>query len=357
MGNDKRQRTNVRKVQESNRHYNYESTTKGTTTATTASYSGGGSKTNKDVEQNCKRNAMKDKSRVLRTDKRNRNTCSDNKKYRKKESNFIYQKTAPAAQQSRRNCRHNNHINASTTVYPKSSGPIKDNNKSLQDRKQRINKRNGTQRDGNLTSRTGKNSHGFNRHMNSSYDKKQKLPAESNPPKNVLTRRCAKISEESKADSLLDVYLNIYKLDLVIPVNAYHSAIEIAGLEYAYGANVGVYACQPGEGYGARNMLLREKILLGQVKTSAENIYTLMRMLARSEFYAPSSYNLLNRNCNDFTEDCARILKVKAQQPYYVNALAKSGRFLGCVRGSHGIDYGIENNKLRNRSWISAFCS
>jgi len=155
----------------------------------------------------------------------------------------------------------------------------------------------------------------------------------------------------------LEVYLNIYKLDLLLPVNAYHSAIEIAGLEYAYGANVGVYACQPGEGYGARNMLLKEKKLLGHVKTSSEDIYQLMRTLARSEYYAPRSYDLLNRNCNDFTEDCAHILKVKGQQPYYVNALARSGRFLGCIRNTPGINSSIGSNRMRNNSWLQAFCS
>ncbi|KAH7366208.1 hypothetical protein KP509_18G067800 [Ceratopteris richardii] len=131
------------------------------------------------------------------------------------------------------------------------------------------------------------------------------------------------------------IYLNIYDLTTLnnylywFGLGIFHSAIEINGIEYAYGAHdmptSGIFQVEPRSCPG---FLFRRSILLGTTDLSPMEIYDVMEDLASQ--YTGDAYNLLTKNCNHFSNDlCMRL--TKKPSPGWVNRLANLGVFCSCV--------------------------
>lgn len=103
--------------------------------------------------------------------------------------------------------------------------------------------------------------------------------------------------------------------------------VEFKGREWAFGYDdfgSGVYCCRPGT---HPNATLREKIQLGKVQLSADDVLRHINRLS-SEFQG-RSYHLLYRNCNHFTISLARALTGRKGR-YYFNRLSRLARLVVC---------------------------
>ena len=80
---------------------------------------------------------------------------------------------------------------------------------------------------------------------------------------------------------------------------AYHSGIEINGIEYAFAVNApGVYECQRGD-YGD----VIEHIDLGQASISNSEISSVINQLRQS--WTGNKYHVILNNCNNFSQALA----------------------------------------------------
>ncbi|MCO5599495.1 hypothetical protein L7F22_053599 [Adiantum nelumboides] len=125
------------------------------------------------------------------------------------------------------------------------------------------------------------------------------------------------------------IYLNVYDLTTLnnylywFGLGIFHSAVEINGIEYAYGAHdmptSGIFQVEPRSCPG---FVFRRSILLGTTELSPPEFWDVMDELAI--LYTGDSYNLLTKNCNHFTSDlCVRL--TKRSSPAWVNRLASLG--------------------------------
>ncbi len=120
---------------------------------------------------------------------------------------------------------------------------------------------------------------------------------------------------------ILPVKLNIYKL--INPIlsflrlNIYHTAIEYADIEFAFGSNneeEGIYDIKP-RTYDA---IFLESVIIGECDRR-----TFFKALdkIRIEFKG-NTYNLLIKNCNHFTNKLSKILFEKELPSKYSRFLA-----------------------------------
>lgn len=127
------------------------------------------------------------------------------------------------------------------------------------------------------------------------------------------------------------VYCNVYDLSPAndygwgVGLGAFHSGIEVYGVEYSFGSGGGVFAATPRDAGGAK---FREAVLLGEVFISEREVRAVVDSL-REEFPG-SSYNIITRNCNTFSNELARLLLDKPV-PGYINRLANMGSFMSCL--------------------------
>lgn len=134
-----------------------------------------------------------------------------------------------------------------------------------------------------------------------------------------------------------DLYLNVYDLT---PINNYlywfglgvfHSAIEVYGSEYAFGAHEyatsGVFEVVPRSCPG---FVYRRSILLGSTEMSSSEFQSFMEHISAK--YHGDTYHLVSKNCNHFTDDVCQQLTGKSI-PRWVNRLAHlvSGSFFNCI--------------------------
>ncbi|GAB5359198.1 hypothetical protein AAMO2058_000524000 [Amorphochlora amoebiformis] len=154
------------------------------------------------------------------------------------------------------------------------------------------------------------------------------------------------------------VTLNVYDLLKVnqyfhcCGIGAYHTGIEIDGVEWAYGHSergTGVYACAPGS---HQHAIFREKIELGQLDISYQDIAeTLQRLRPR---FPGFRYHLLYYNCNHFTADFYHELTTEYPPPYLNRLAALARRFICCLPKSFqprpGIDISPDEWKLQKKT-------
>ena len=83
---------------------------------------------------------------------------------------------------------------------------------------------------------------------------------------------------------------------------AFHTAIEVHGLEWSFGATTdddddtsGIFACDPASAQPHR---YREAISLGRTKKSPVDVFNILLRLA--PFWLGKSYDVLRKNCNSF---------------------------------------------------------
>mmetsp|Transcript_7920 Transcript_7920/g.11231 ORF Transcript_7920/g.11231 Transcript_7920/m.11231 type:complete len:269 (-) Transcript_7920:393-1199(-) len=135
------------------------------------------------------------------------------------------------------------------------------------------------------------------------------------------------------ASSNIKAYLNIYDLVKYNPyvhclgLGAYHTGIEINGVEWSYGhteRGTGVYPCLPGS---HPNATLRERIDLGDLDLTIHQVAECLERLRPP--FAGFRYHLLYMNCNHFTAAFYHELTSRSA-PSYINRLSAVARCCIC---------------------------
>ncbi|KAG2202795.1 hypothetical protein INT47_004819 [Mucor saturninus] len=114
-------------------------------------------------------------------------------------------------------------------------------------------------------------------------------------------------------------------------VGVFHSGVEICGKEYCFGGHevpnvTGVFVVEPR--VGIPELSLKQTIDMGTTDLTEKEVEELL--LTLSDEFTGTSYNLLSRNCNHFTEEFVKRLNNKTI-PYWINRAAKLGNMFPCV--------------------------
>lgn len=135
---------------------------------------------------------------------------------------------------------------------------------------------------------------------------------------------------------MVPVVVNVYDMSeqnkwlYCLGIGIYHSAVEIHGVEYAFGAHdfqtSGIFATHPREAPG--EVEWRTGIAVGETDLSPQEVQQLVRHLGHH--YLGTSYHLLQMNCNHFTSDFCFELCHK-RPPSWINRLAGMVVALHCL--------------------------
>mmetsp|Transcript_36083 Transcript_36083/g.82873 ORF Transcript_36083/g.82873 Transcript_36083/m.82873 type:complete len:369 (-) Transcript_36083:40-1146(-) len=138
------------------------------------------------------------------------------------------------------------------------------------------------------------------------------------------------VLDEDVIEVRLSVYTlkfsNVALLDSVSAnvVGAYHTAIVIRGLEWAYGGHdekglSGVYHCHPEEN---PEFVFYRRVILGRVRATDEALRSVVSLLEHSVEWEGNRYDLVEHNCNHFSASlCWRLLQ--RLPPRWVNKTAE----------------------------------
>jgi len=122
------------------------------------------------------------------------------------------------------------------------------------------------------------------------------------------------------------VKLNLYDLPGTTKLNncclhlgfgAFHSGLEIFGLEFSYGLPKGIFMCPPKRSFGCA---FRTTLIIGRAEATHAEFVEILRAL--KEAYTPELYHVLNYNCHHFCNQLSQIL-TNQPIPGSVNKLAK----------------------------------
>eukprot|EP01100_Stratorugosa_tubuloviscum_P012068 TRINITY_DN5555_c0_g1_i1.p1 TRINITY_DN5555_c0_g1~~TRINITY_DN5555_c0_g1_i1.p1 ORF type:complete len:250 (-),score=89.93 TRINITY_DN5555_c0_g1_i1:82-831(-) len=134
-----------------------------------------------------------------------------------------------------------------------------------------------------------------------------------------------------------NILLNIYDLtpsnSYLYPIGfgAFHSAVEISafGCEYWFGAHPyntsGIVVDNP---RSSPILTLRNSIFIAEITISYRDLQTLIDEMGQE--YVGTSYHILSRNCNHFSNDFCKRLCGK-QIPGWVNRLAYFASLVHCI--------------------------
>ncbi|KAI8340297.1 PPPDE putative peptidase domain-containing protein [Chlamydoabsidia padenii] len=157
----------------------------------------------------------------------------------------------------------------------------------------------------------------------------------------ALKTSFARSGLNSQQENHHEVFVNVY--DMLQPsfltrfgyyalgIGIYHSGVEICGKEYCFGGHeyknvTGVFAVEPK--VGPPGLLFKQSIRIGTTRLT--KIEILEQIQSISKEYVGTSYHLLTRNCNHFTDDfCAQLTGKHA--PSWINRAAKLGTLFPCV--------------------------
>lgn len=131
------------------------------------------------------------------------------------------------------------------------------------------------------------------------------------------------------------VYLNVYDLTSIngyirwAGLGVFHSAVEVHGVEYAFGAHdfpaTGVFEGEPRQCPGFK---FRKSIFMGTTHLNSQEIREFVE--SQAVRYNGDTYHLIVKNCNHFSEDiCYKLTGHRI--PKWVNRLAKIGSICHCV--------------------------
>lgn len=120
----------------------------------------------------------------------------------------------------------------------------------------------------------------------------------------------------------LDVVLNVYDLINQTPLccGFFHTGVEILGVEYSFGQGGGCYEIPPKSAEDGR---FRESIVLGTIESSRDATRALDSV--RGDFQG-DCYNVIFKNCNDFSTAFVQAMLGRNAVPGYINRLARMGR-------------------------------
>lgn len=118
-----------------------------------------------------------------------------------------------------------------------------------------------------------------------------------------------------------------------IGMGAYHTSLEVMDLKYTFAANAGIM-CGRADGpdigvpNGAKGPI--QQINLGPCLRTKQELIQIIKKLS-TLFYTPTSYDIMHRNCNHFTETLATCLVLHDPRerlptyPGWLNRLANTG--------------------------------
>jgi len=129
------------------------------------------------------------------------------------------------------------------------------------------------------------------------------------------------------------VLLNIYDLsptnDYLFPVGIglHHTGVEVAGREYSYASQGGIYDAPPKQEAGAR---FRCQLDMGAFDGGIDQLNKALDELRNNGGFGGNDYNLIRKNCNHF---CNALVWRLLQRPIpaYVNRLANIGDCCSCL--------------------------
>ncbi|KAK8801053.1 hypothetical protein WA538_003897, partial [Blastocystis sp. DL] len=127
------------------------------------------------------------------------------------------------------------------------------------------------------------------------------------------------------------VELNIY--DLIqqnyflfdVGLGVLHSGVVVDGKEYSYGGGGGIVVSRPRSVEGAE---YRETIFMGTTYLSDKQIRDVIHDLKKT--YTGDNYQMIQHNCNNFSNDFCKIL-VGKEIPSYVNRCAAIANWVSGV--------------------------
>ncbi|KAL8123084.1 hypothetical protein AgCh_011174 [Apium graveolens] len=142
--------------------------------------------------------------------------------------------------------------------------------------------------------------------------------------------------DRKSRDGSFPVHLNVYDLTSVngyaywLGLGAYHSAVQVHGIEYAFGAHEystsGIFEGEPKK---CQEFTFRKSILIGWTDMNFEDVRRVMEEELAS-VYIGTAYNLITKNCNHFCNDAC--IKLTGNPiPSWVNRLARIGFFCNCI--------------------------
>jgi hypothetical protein len=97
----------------------------------------------------------------------------------------------------------------------------------------------------------------------------------------------------------------------------FRSGVEIAGTEYSYSANRGVFSSKPRE-FASSSMPLRESRDMGEFTGNVSMVFATVEFLKKR--FRQDNYDILNHNSNSFCHILLRYL-VRQGTPLYLNRL------------------------------------
>lgn len=154
--------------------------------------------------------------------------------------------------------------------------------------------------------------------------------------------------------------LNVYDLspsnDYLFPVGMglHHSGVEIAGREYSYGSQGGIYEGPPRQAPGAR---FRCQIDMGTFDGGTQELNKALDELRHNGGFGSNGYNLIKRNCNHFCNALVWRL-LRRPIPGYVNRLATVGDCCSCLLpkemlGDSPVGGSNENNQAPGSAYMN----
>ncbi|KAI8078952.1 PPPDE putative peptidase domain-containing protein [Gilbertella persicaria] len=158
-------------------------------------------------------------------------------------------------------------------------------------------------------------------------------------------------SEQEKRKITLNVYDMLQpgfltNLGFLLGIGIYHSGIEIGEHEYCFGGHdyehvTGVFMVKPK--VGPQGLLFKQSIHMGYTNLTQREIEQVLQDISKE--YMGTSYKLLTRNCNHFSEDLCKRLTGKAA-PGWINRAAKLGTMFPCVIPTEWIEPPEADNSL-----------
>ena len=138
-------------------------------------------------------------------------------------------------------------------------------------------------------------------------------------------------NDEGADEPMRSVYVNVYDMrpennwGFHLGIGVWHTGVQLFNsIEVTFGGHPGsfsgVFSLPP----KSVPLPLRHSIKIGTLNKSPAELRAILEQI--SEEYPGNSYNILNRNCNHFSDDLCRRLVGKGIPPY-INRLA--GLFLG----------------------------
>lgn len=129
------------------------------------------------------------------------------------------------------------------------------------------------------------------------------------------------------------VWLNVYDLNGAnetlsnIGLGAYHSGVEVHGVEWTFASGSGIFSHAP---KGAQGAVFRERILLGETAATSREIEGIVARLRPD--WPGGKYSLIRCNCNHFSDELARAITIGSVGiPLWVNRMSYLGAMCACL--------------------------